>query len=88
MSEELFPDMDMASESPRSRWLSKHRLTTVQLRDERWLCILDEETMCAGSTEEEASVRLANQLGIKYWRVADFERATETTVSGEEGWDE
>lgn len=83
----LFPDSAMDSTSPRQKWLRKHRLTVVQLRDERWLCILDEETMCAGSTEEEASVRLAKQLGIKYWKVAEFERATETTVGGEEGWE-
>lgn len=85
---ELFPTSEIAQDSPRIRWLKKHRLRTHRdflprtylgpATTQPWVCSnLAMTRCCFGDDEHEAVLEYCSRYKIRHWscepQIIDFE---------------
>ncbi len=64
-SDDLFPVEE--SLSPKLAWLRAHGLSVMRLENGKYICVLDEDNLGTGATDEEACVDFCIKHRLAHW---------------------
>lgn len=69
---ELFPESETTADSPKLKWLKKHKLTVLDDSPKGWICRNGGWTKAVhGDTEDEAIINYCERYDVKHWTLED-----------------